>query len=61
MKSILAFLIALWCGSEDGVEVEIQIRGDPRREKVNLVCHKPEVRIPVYRRGGESDNDALNE
>ena len=45
----LVILLGVWCGKEDGVEVQLEIRGHQHERRVNVVCDKPDLRIPVMR------------
>jgi hypothetical protein len=51
---VLAF--GIWCGKEDGVEVQFEIRGAPQKTKMNVVCEKPDLRMPVFGRKDERKN-----
>ena len=46
----LVLVFGIWCGKEDGVDVRFEIRGYPETRKVNVVCEKPDLRIPVFRK-----------
>ena len=41
-------LFALACAQDEGVDVRVNIKGEPRSAKVNLVCEKPDLRMPVF-------------
>ena len=46
----LVLLFGIWCGHEDGVLVRYEIRGNQGEHRVNVVCEKPDLRIPVFRK-----------
>ena len=48
-------ILAIACGKEDGVEVNYLVQSDFRKPKVNLVCEKPDLRMPVFE--GEKKSD----
>jgi hypothetical protein len=54
LTGLFILIFATWCGHEDGVTVKYEIRGKPSTHKVNLFCDKPDLRIPIYRRGDDN-------
>ena len=48
-------LFGVWCGKEDGVLVKYEIRGQPVEKRLNVVCEKPDLRMPVF--GGRDERD----
>ena len=47
-------VFGIWCGKEDGVEVQFEIRGHSHERRVNIVCEKPDLRMPVF---GDRDGE----
>lgn len=53
LKIPFMFLIGFACGKEDGVQVQYIAQGDFGKQRVNIVCEKPDLRMPVFGRKDE--------